>query len=211
MNKRRILLSLLVVLVFVAIIKVLPNFLEIYSEWVSFLNPKIISNTQEKWGAKSNDFLLKKMKSSMFIQSVPAARILLGRKDKNLIREFIKLLDSPDKGMVLTAIEALGLIGDEKAAPSVAKLLKNNRDENIHYEVMLALARMRYEPILSDVIKMSKSDKRGDRHLSIGMLEGFNNQETIAILHRIAEKDSERTNRDAAERALFNLKQTNGL
>jgi hypothetical protein len=113
-----------------------------YWSIMEFLNPQLSSEMDEAWKTKPNNYLLKQLKANNYLYSGTAAGILIKRKDKTLVPEFINLLKNDDIRVVGTAIESLGKINDPSAIPYLMKFVMQG-SESIHYRTaLLALSEM---------------------------------------------------------------------
>lgn len=174
----------------------------------SFLDPQLSKKISGEYQNKSNEYLLSKIHSKSDIQSATAAEILIARKDKSLLPDFIKLLKSKDQGIVGFAIEAIGKIGDTKAIPYLVKYINEGSSHAQYINALMALSEMKYEPIIPEIIKLAKQSKEVlYRQSAIEMMDKFDRPEFIAILEEMTHEDNSEIVRDDASKVLIKLKE----
>jgi HEAT repeat protein len=160
---------------------------------MAFFNPRLSSQMDEEWKDKPNKFLLRQLHSNSFMHSGTAAKILIERRDKTLVPEFIKLLKSRNPKTRGTAIRALGKINDNSVIPYLMEYVKRG-PENIHYRTaLLALAEMKYEPVIPDILQLADTHIENDdrpQQYAIEMMSNFDNPKIDEKLKELLNHES---------------------
>ena len=165
----------------------------------------------------SSDDLLSRVKGISFTIVDPykdsAWGILIKRKDKRLVPVLINELTSWNRLTRVTAIRALGTIGDESAAEPLMAIVNRAKIDYLHndivdaeeyLEALEALAKMKYEPAYQYALELVllKNDPKNFRSSGIIMLGYFEKPESISLLKKIYDEHPEGFIRDNVKSAI---------
>ena len=181
-----------------------PTIQNAYWSFREFLEPRVNDRIEKEWRNKPAEFLLHKLTRKVRMYSGTAAMIIVERKEKRAIPEFLKLIKSPNEQTRISAFIALGEIGDERAIEPLMEIIKEGRANKDFLSAIDALSIMHYEPIYPEILQMAKDNY----HTSwvVDMLERFPEKpETLPALKNISKSDPEGYIRDKANRAIASL------
>ena len=110
-------------------------------------------------------------------------------RDKNSVKPLAEYLNQEkDLGLRISALNVLGVIGSEEAAPALMETLggKNPRLSSIAAQ---SLGRMRYSKAVKPLIKAAKNDNESLRMASVKALGEIRNPDAVKTLEALLEKE----------------------
>lgn len=171
---------------------------------------------EDAFRKSSTKVLIRKLHSVDIFSSCPrwAMQELAKRKAREAVPELIKLLNPWHKIRNFDVIYALGEIGDERAIEPLMKIVKRANIEvnvkkpisNDTLEALLALAKLKYEPMYNYAVKLATLEDADDpnnlKGYGITMLGYFEKPEALPILKKISEGKLDWARRSNVENAI---------
>jgi HEAT repeat protein len=110
-------------------------------------------------------------------------------------------LPTPSRQVKENAIYALGQIGGEKAINALLELL-NDPDNNVQFQAVFSLSNHKNSRVIDALIKKLKSNHQTVRWIAVQALEKMRAKKALDSLTEIAQKDSDKMCREAAQEAV---------
>ena len=107
-------------------------------------------------------------------------------QDARLVGPLTKLLDHEDWWLRLTACDALGKLGHDKAVPALIKALD---DEDARWGALDALARIGSPSALEPITRILSDERPEVRLEAVSALNAFKDKRVLPLLQQVADRD----------------------
>ncbi len=107
-------------------------------------------------------------------------------KDPRLVAPLSKLLTHEDWWLRITAADALGKLGSDKAVPALIKALE---DEDARWSALDALARIGSPTALEPITKILSDERAEVRLEAVSALAAFKDRRVVPLLTQVADRD----------------------
>lgn len=196
--KKNILVTISIILVLLMVVIVLLPHVQM-GIWMfrNFVNPKLHEETIEKFKTKSNEYLIKQLKSKNYAIVGIAAGILYQRDEREAVPVLLELTKSKNEQIRTTAFIVLGNFNNERAIEPLMNIIDKGPNHRDYIDALRALSIMRYEPVYPLIIEILESKESDvlyeDKPYAVGMLEYYAKPESIPLLDKIIEEESKKS------------------
>ena len=212
MKKIHLVLILLIFAVFTGSLLIFnSSIINMYWTMREFVEPNLSGRLEKEWNEKTSEFLIKNLKSKVFLYSGTAASILVERREKKALPVLWDLTKSDDRQKRISAFTAIGRINDFSSIEPLMKIVKAGYNDFNYIYALTALSYMKYMPAIEYVVALAKSNpadlKYNDRSHAINMIERYRNKELLPLLEIIAANDEDEFVRYKARETMERLKE----
>lgn len=146
------------------------------------------SDLRQAYENKSNDWLLNEMNSYNYMRAHIAYGILVDRKEKRAVPIIIEKMKR-EKANEPMYLQALASIGDREAIPAIVEVMNSQEDKSgnneVYREAVIALSKLKYEPIWDSLVELAQSKRASDMSLAIYAMRDYGNKSAIEYLREI--------------------------